>query len=107
MTELIKFIFEEFFKLYFIPLSRFITRFTEDESIASDLAQESFLKVYERSSEFPTMERARAFLYSIARNSCVDNLRQEQIKQKYVDDSTECDIYDVDMLNEIARQESL
>lgn len=39
--------FKEFFERFFIPVCHFIKRYTEEEEVA-DIAQEVFVKVYEK-----------------------------------------------------------
>ena len=43
--------FKEFFERFFIPVCHFIKRYTEEEEVA-DIAQEVFVKVYEKWNEF-------------------------------------------------------
>ncbi len=63
------------------PIFNFIFRYTRDRTAAEDLMQETFLRLikavesYERSAKFTT------FLYTIARNLCVDASRRGKHRQ--------------------------
>ena len=57
--------FKEFFERFFIPVCHFIKRYTEEEEVA-DIAQEVFVKVYEKWNEFDSLGNAKAFLYILS-----------------------------------------
>ncbi len=61
----------------------FIERVMKDREDVTDLAQDVFLKVFERWKEFETEENAKAFLYISARNLCFDRLRRKQAEDNY------------------------
>lgn len=69
----------------FAPLMRrhlsgiynFIARHTSPGPGAEDLSQEVFLRVVERAGEFKHESRFATWLYSIARNLCIDALRKQ------------------------------
>lgn len=52
--------FKEFFERFFIPVCHFIKRYTEEEEVA-DIAQEVFVKVYEKWNEFDSLGNAQGF----------------------------------------------
>jgi len=69
----------------FAPLMRrhlpgvynFVARHTAPGPAAEDLSQEVFLRVVERASDFKHESRFTTWLYSIARNLCIDALRKQ------------------------------
>ena len=69
--------FKEFFERFFIPVCHFIKRYTEEEEVA-DIAQEVFVKVYEKWNEFDSLGNAKAFLYIAARNLCLDFIKHKK-----------------------------
>ena len=75
--------FKSFFQEYFEPIFQFSQKYTEDEAIARDIAQDAFIRLYERRAEFHVMEKARSFVYTTARNLCLDHLRHKKIEHQY------------------------
>ena len=69
----------------FAPLMRrhlggvynFVARHTSPGPQAEDLAQEVFLRVVERAGDFKHESRFTTWLFSIARNLCIDALRKQ------------------------------
>ena len=59
-------------------LLRVIGRFVRDREKARDLAQETFLKVYERLDQFDTGRRFGPWLFRIGVNHTLDHLRKQQ-----------------------------
>ena len=76
--------FDTFFKSFFNPVCLFIERVMGEEEGVTDLAQDVFLKVFERWKEFDSEENAKAFLFVSARNICFDRLRRKQAESNYV-----------------------
>jgi RNA polymerase sigma-70 factor, ECF subfamily len=62
-------------------------RFTSDINIASDLAQEVFLKAFQRLDSFRGDSKFTTWIYIIARNHCMDHLRSVTVSAEY--DATE------------------
>lgn len=56
-------------------------RFVGNEADAGDLAQEAFIKVYQKLSTFRGESSFRTWLYHIAANTCRDELRKRQNKR--------------------------
>ena len=61
---------------------RFIIRMTGAEKAqAEDLLQEIFMKVIERRKKYDPGQKFSTWLYSIARNHCIDHLRTESYRR--------------------------
>ena len=75
--------FKLFFEAYFEPVYRFTRKYTEDASIARDIAQDTFIRIYERRADFDVFEKAKSFAYTTARNLCLDYLKHQKIEQQY------------------------
>ncbi|HET9952924.1 MAG TPA: RNA polymerase sigma factor [Polyangiaceae bacterium] len=58
------------------PVYNFVLRKLRDVAAAEDVAQEVFLRVVQNAGEFKHEARFSTWLYSIARNSCVDHQRR-------------------------------
>lgn len=98
--------FKAFFSDFFVPVCRFIARYTNAEE-AADIAQEVFVKVYERWSAFEAEENAKAFLYTVARNLCFDYLKHKRAENNYISVFPENnEIVEQTFLKEVTRQET-
>lgn len=81
-TELDGSSFRQLFDRYYTPLTIFAIRFLADEDAASDVVQNVFVGLYEqRLTNRP--DNVRSFLYTSVRNSCLNVLKHEKIKQAY------------------------
>ena len=99
--------FDSFFKSFLNPICLFIERVMNDREDVTDLAQDVFLKVFERWKEFETEENAKAFLYISARNLCFDRLRRKQAEDNYQSQySREEESNSSTFLQEVMRQET-
>lgn len=63
------------------PVFNFILRYTGHRARAEDLMQETWLKVVRSSSEYQPKARFTTWVYTIARNLCVDSARKETYRQ--------------------------
>lgn len=68
--------FAELLRRHKTPLYNFSLRQTRSPSIAEDVTQEAFLRVVQRAREFKHEARFSTWLYTIARNLCVDHARK-------------------------------
>lgn len=67
--------FGELARHYEVPIWRFLVRLVGDRTLAEDLAQETFLRAFDRMDTFRFESRFSTWLYRIARNLAVDELR--------------------------------
>lgn len=68
--------FEALFERYRSPLSAFALGSTGEPATAEDVAQETFIRVYEQHKEYVPTGHFRAWIYTIARNLCCDRFRE-------------------------------
>jgi RNA polymerase sigma-70 factor (ECF subfamily) len=54
----------------------FVLRFTANHSVAEDLVQDVFLRVVKSAGSFQQRSKFTTWLYTIARNICIDHLRK-------------------------------
>lgn len=64
-------------KTYKNPLYATILRMTNDVSVAQDLTQEAFIKIYEQLPKFDQSGVFKSWLYRVAINHCIDKLRKK------------------------------
>jgi RNA polymerase sigma-70 factor (ECF subfamily) len=62
------------------PVFNFILRYVGHRQRAEDLLQETWLKVVRSSSEWEPKARFTTWVYTIARNLCVDSARKETFR---------------------------
>ena len=60
---------------YYPILCRFAEKFLPDASLAEDVVQESFIKLWKSGKTFDTTDALKAYLYTITRNGCLDLVR--------------------------------
>jgi len=73
--------FEVLLERYRRPLYNFLLRSTGDRDRAQDLTQEAFLRVVQSSASFKHQSRFSTWLYTIARNLCVDASRKRALRR--------------------------
>ncbi|MEG0796657.1 MAG: RNA polymerase sigma-70 factor [Odoribacter sp.] len=98
--------FKKFFEIFFIPICRFSGRYIGNEEDAVDIAQEVFIKVYEKWEEFDTEDNAKAFLYTIARNHCLDYIKHIRAQNNYLSVCNQEEECEQTFLKEVTRQET-
>lgn len=75
--------FRTFFSEYFPYISVYAQRFVNDVDIAKDIAQDCFVCLWNEKIEFNSIQEVRRFLYTLAKNRCLNYLRHEGVKEKY------------------------
>jgi RNA polymerase sigma-70 factor (ECF subfamily) len=73
------------------PLYRFVYRMMPRPEDASDICQETFLRVMNKAHRFKRGSRFSTWLYQIALNLCRDQARRKRRWSKIVDDQREVD----------------
>ncbi|MBC7172001.1 MAG: RNA polymerase sigma factor [Polyangiaceae bacterium] len=68
--------FEELLARYRRPVFNFVLRSVRDVGRAEEILQEVFLRVVQRSGEFRGHSKFSTWLYTIARNQCIDHGRK-------------------------------
>lgn len=69
--------FDEIVENHQGPLLGFFFRNTRDAQLSEDLAQETLLRVYNQSWDYLPVGKFRAWMYRIARNLMIDNVRKQ------------------------------
>lgn len=69
--------FEEIYDDLKTPMYTIILRITQNKSLSEDILQEVFVKLFQ-SPPKPPINNPRAYLFQIARNLAIDNVRKRQ-----------------------------
>lgn len=71
------------FKNYYKPLCNYAHSFTQDRDEAEEVVQSTFLSFWEKRESLNIQTTVRPYLYAMVRNSCLNILKHEKIKQKH------------------------
>ena len=63
------------------PIFNFILRQIHNRSVAEDVVQDVFIRVVQKASTFKHEARFTTWVYSIARNLCIDHLRKMALRR--------------------------
>lgn len=80
--------FQELFGRYWNKICSFITVIVKDRSVAEDLAQNLFLKIWESRHRLSNVKSLDAYLFSSSRNAAMDYLRKLEIDSRFVQEES-------------------
>lgn len=63
-------------KQFYNPLCLFADRLLADSAAAEDIVGESFIKLWNKRTDFESMQNIKAFMYITVRNACLNHLKQ-------------------------------
>lgn len=72
--------FKKFFEEFFPAVYALMRKYTQEDEVAWDLAQDAFLKLWDKWDEFAGEENAKAFVYTVAKNLFVNYRNREKLK---------------------------
>ena len=75
--------FEELFHKHAKLLVNFVMRFVHNPALAEEIGQEVFLKVYRARTSYEPRSRFKTFLYRIATNHCLNELRRGEHRERF------------------------
>lgn len=70
--------FRQLFERYQVPIYSYLFSLTRNGSIAEDLTQETFLRVFRNRQSYTREARFTTWLWTIARNAAIDHLRKRK-----------------------------
>lgn len=77
--------FRELFDLYFEPICRLLNFYTKDTDLIQDVVQDVFVKLWEE-RETLEISYAKTYLYSMARNRILNQIRDEQNRLRLLEE---------------------
>jgi RNA polymerase sigma-70 factor (ECF subfamily) len=69
------------FHRYRKPVYNFIVRTVQDRNTAEDLLQDVFMRIIQRAEDFRGESKFTTWLYTIARNLCIDHIRKTNLRR--------------------------
>ena len=76
--------FEALMRKYYRRVLNFIYRFCANEESAEDLTQEVFIKVYRQADKYTAQSKFQTWLFTIAKNLALNELRRPHYRQKKI-----------------------
>ncbi|MCZ7648363.1 MAG: sigma-70 family RNA polymerase sigma factor [Planctomycetota bacterium] len=80
--------FDELMRRYQNALVTFCYGFTRDRETAEELTQEAFLRVYRNASRYEPVAKFTTWLYKIAANLCINELKKRKLRPNISLDDT-------------------
>lgn len=74
-------VFPELVRRHKTPVYNFILRQIRSPAAAEDLTQDTFVRVVQNASDFRHSSRFSTWVYTIARNLCIDHLRKMSLRR--------------------------
>jgi RNA polymerase sigma-70 factor (ECF subfamily) len=81
--------YRELVARYATPAVNFVFRFVRDRALAEDLAQEGFLRVYQRLSTYDPERKFSSWFFQVLRNITIDHLRVNRLPTASLDELAE------------------
>lgn len=81
--------FEEFFKAMYPKVKNFAARLLYSEDDAEDIAQDIFVKLWDKPESWSDKENWSSYIFTITRNRVLDFLRHKAIKERFQNKNTE------------------
>jgi RNA polymerase sigma-70 factor (ECF subfamily) len=76
--------FEMVFRTYYRPLCQYAYSFLNDRDEAEEVVQAAFINVWDKRGQVEIQTSLKAYLYRIVRNSCLNVIKHEKVKQQHV-----------------------
>ena len=99
--------FIDIIREYKDPLILYLNTFTNNISVAEDLAEDTFVKLVIKKPRFAGKSSFKTWLYAIGRNVAIDYLKKEgKIKKLPLEDLLELKNEDADLERELLKEEA-
>lgn len=76
--------FEALFKKYYPSFCLVAYRYVEDKDAAKDIAQDVFIKFWDKRNEYEDIPSVKTFLYVLVKNASLNYIRSQKIKDKHL-----------------------
>lgn len=101
--------FKELFDTFYNSLVLFAYSYVKDSSVAEDLVQEVFVKIWEKEQKFISYNSTKTYLYNSVKNSSLNYIEHKKVQEKYVTHTLNNskdydDLEELEIENEVYRQ---
>jgi RNA polymerase sigma-70 factor (family 1) len=76
--------FEVLFKKYYASFCVVAFRYVDDKDVAKDIAQEVFIKLWDKRHSYDEIPSVKTFLYVLVKNACLNHIRSQKIRDKHL-----------------------
>ena len=77
--------FRELFADYYRPLTVFALKYVGDLETAREIVQDLFVHLYQNRKTLVISTSLKSYLYQAVRNRCLNQIKQDQVRQKHLD----------------------
>lgn len=77
--------FKSFYLNYYNSLVRFLNSYWDKVDEIEDIAQETFIRIYQNWDGIDSEESARALMYTSAKNLCISRFRHITVENQYIE----------------------
>ena len=74
------------FEIHYSNLCHYIQSFSKDPGLSQDVVQNCFAILWEQKSKINPKKSIKSYLYKIAYNQLINELRKQQKKEQYIDE---------------------
>ncbi len=99
--------FQSLFRSFFPALYTFTLHLVKEPENAKDITQETFLRIYQKWDVYGLSNDHKAFLYTTAKNLCIDHFRKAKTIHSYEMGNKPAEYIEDNYLNELTKQESI
>lgn len=75
--------FDALFRKYYNQLVRFAMSYTKDGSMAEEIVQDTFVKIWENAPRITVTSTVGGYFYQAVKNHCLNHIKHETMKKKY------------------------
>lgn len=73
--------YASFFNTFYAPLCYFATQLVRDKPAAEDIVKDTFIKLWQKHTDFESPQNVKAFLYITVRNASLNFLRHMAVRE--------------------------
>ncbi|MEG2556798.1 MAG: RNA polymerase sigma-70 factor, partial [Odoribacter sp.] len=77
--------FRLLYEKYASALRYFASKYIDDDAVIDDIVQDAFVALWEQRADFTIENAVKAFLYKIVKNSSLNLLRHQGVKNRYAE----------------------